>query len=644
MVHPALQPSLISRLPSHLKSHAQRAIRGSSGDMADLVNLINNENAKIPTKHLRYVLPVFDVALGPIDPGAILAALESAAALAPLTDTATRAIYAIRGLRALFDQYSVPARDVPDTAVLPDLIRRALAWIYFHDTFHSVVRFPEHPTYIYRNNIACLRTLMSYRNFEDGLVDSSDFFKFLGSAWAAITQSPFEDADPMVFEVIEITESVKRRRHGGSFHSGSYLPDFILGAGGRESFARTCAAQLREAFPAADRPVSVSHEMLLRGVINAIASEAAWDDKAFTRAACDAGLISAVVTANRAVQVSASSLKGPARTIAPLILSWISVTVFRSPRRVRHALFVEALQAGLLAVYLEDWRNLASTASKNLVGEALDYMESIPMLLLSRAVVAQLQNDPSLGHAGPFRNREVGDAFGQLRSFCEIRQAQLAAHDVSKGNAVGGCDNIDCGRLHSKKTLKRCSKCLQVQYCSRSCQQRDWNFGHRKHCGSPRRRNMPDSRSFLRLVLNAEYAANKTGIVLHLLRFFNSHPVETEAVPFLVFNIKANLCDVEVGCFTCLDTLGENYAEDIARARASGGRFQLHFVGVPQEGMGQFIPMPFYSPRGDVLMSRIKELAREMPRPSRVNLMDIGPYKARVEEMLEEVRDYPETY
>ncbi|KAF7324068.1 hypothetical protein MKEN_00629200 [Mycena kentingensis (nom. inval.)] len=297
--------------------------------------------------------------------------------------------------------------------------------------------------------------------------------------------------------------------------------------------------------------------MILRGVIDTIASKIAWADTAFLDAACNAGLVSALSIAIRAIQIDAAALTGPARDLAPLCMAWLSTAVFSSPRRLRYPLFVEAARAGFLAA-------------------CVDYWESIE------------PDDTEGGANQPLR-------------FVSPAAPWLA----------------------------------RIQ--------------HRQHCGTLRRGILPDSYSFLRGIQHAEYAALKRTIVEHLIGFFNCHPDEPKPAPFLVFtpNPGATPCDVVVGYYTYLqqEDIRDTYAEDFARMRASGGRFQMHFVGQPRESMKTLIPMPFCSPGGHVLMRRIERLALAIPYTDPEGYaMDAEPYREHISAMLEDAAHYPETY
>ena len=46
------------------------------------------------------------------------------------------------------------------------------------------------------------------------------------------------------------------------------------------------------------------------------------------------------------------------------------------------------------------------------------------------------------------------------------------------------CSVVDTSKLHEKRMVKlqACSRCKQVQYCSKACQKEDWTKRHKNEC------------------------------------------------------------------------------------------------------------------------------------------------------------------
>ncbi|KAF7324142.1 MYND-type domain-containing protein [Mycena kentingensis (nom. inval.)] len=633
--HPALEPSQLKHLPPILKATALNAMSGSSIDMANLVNRIVEKDTKVSKRHFRYLLPVFCATIDPVDPYAILAAADSPIKLATLAETATRSIYAIRGLRRLFDDLFLDARDIPPADVLIDLIPRVVDWMQFHDTYWTVIHFCETPKHMYGSHLSSLATFARYPSVRDYILDRADVPRILGSAWHYLVEEQVEELSGAlaIFEMF----FMESQRRPGSLLTRSFVENLVLGAGGARALARICAAQLRLAFPDPDMRNDTGdavHEVL-RGILHLIVSDGAVENELIQHELAASDM---VVSAARALHASLRYHPGsPNSMIRIECYSLLAHLIFIAPPpHARPSALIAGLRVGFLEDTFECWKGIGTTTPVGIApGFAAHIQRDLPPILNSRAVIKRLSLlNPRVDDmaAAAISDPQLRVAWTGLCTLIKTRLRHYTLYTSLKadGEVLGGCDNIKCGQLHLRRSLKRCSKCHEAQYCSRSCQRRDWAFGHRQYCSAVAESKHGfkqydavsgiDSRGFLRTFLTRDHINCAAPAAIRLLDFFlhHRHTENPSAIPFLVFDYTSDPsvpdpgeCEISVQCLICTKDLCDIYPEHLARAKASNGRYQMHFtVGTA----GSLVPVPFYAPTGGGLYSGMERLAGEILR------------------------------
>ncbi|KAJ7153899.1 hypothetical protein C8R43DRAFT_443172 [Mycena crocata] len=216
----------------------------------------------------------------------------------------------------------------------------------------------------------------------------------------------------------------------------------------------------------------------------------------------------------------------------------------------------------------------------------------LPRTLISYHAVAALEGalpDAEECASSPVFRRSPG--FDKWQRFCTSTKRSLAVLKFCEQYVPDkACDNIDCHIIKSKTEFRRCSRCLNVYYCSTDCQKIDWRTGgHRDICGeyntlrlSARTNLSVRERDFLRAYLDAEYTYSKPTIyaqqALCLKRFPNSAfltlfdytngPVDISVLPL----------ESDSTYMQDLRAYGAEWDYSVARAQRSGGRMALHVV------------------------------------------------------------------
>ena len=84
----------------------------------------------------------------------------------------------------------------------------------------------------------------------------------------------------------------------------------------------------------------------------------------------------------------------------------------------------------------------------------------------------------------------IQDVLGRVvRELVESGRAASTLNCASAGSSpplelvsLGACHDDRCGRLQPRSTLKRCSACKKMYYCSSECQLHHWRHGHKEKC------------------------------------------------------------------------------------------------------------------------------------------------------------------
>ncbi|KAK7058185.1 hypothetical protein R3P38DRAFT_3253164 [Favolaschia claudopus] len=168
------------------------------------------------------------------------------------------------------------------------------------------------------------------------------------------------------------------------------------------------------------------------------------------------------------------------------------------------------------------------------------------------------------------------------------------------------CDNLKCGKIQEKLSLRRCSQCRAAYYCNRECQLADWEQGgHRAFCGVDKVLSLADSgsnpatyneRKFLRHVLHRAYT-DKFGEICQIYANFTASSADES---FMLFDLTTDFHPkMSVESVTNSETVYEleqagasEWASFVSRARASRMHMQLHVVKIAEGKQHRFWVVP----------------------------------------------------
>ncbi|KAJ7910792.1 hypothetical protein B0H13DRAFT_2011199 [Mycena leptocephala] len=154
------------------------------------------------------------------------------------------------------------------------------------------------------------------------------------------------------------------------------------------------------------------------------------------------------------------------------------------------------------------------------------------------------------------------------------------------------CDNVECGIIRAKKTLKRCTGCCQLFYCSRECQRQDWRRGHHQYCAlylcaDIRLTLTAREIAFLRAVLHSDFQEMRTSIYKKSVIKWIEDP-SADLVTFCDY--RSSYTTASVRAITITESTpgalpGSHWPDMMTRAFSSGGRMSLHVMMIP-DGCG----------------------------------------------------------
>ncbi|KAJ7438953.1 hypothetical protein B0H11DRAFT_2103495 [Mycena galericulata] len=213
------------------------------------------------------------------------------------------------------------------------------------------------------------------------------------------------------------------------------------------------------------------------------------------------------------------------------------------------------------------------------------------------------------------------DLFNKWSDFWDLAQERMAIMRYYESDAyvsLKACDALECGQIHPKRQLVRCSRCKWRHYCSKRCQVVDWKDGHRSTCHSIHSivQNEPEhfstrDRSFLRALLDYDYKEWRLDILQHELEFLDAFPEDN---PFILFDYRRGHMSFRILREGGPGELGEldlQWQDGIARAARSVGRIQSHAMVLPDghDCVLRFFPM--YS-SSSALWDGLKQLKNEV--------------------------------
>ncbi|KAJ7663420.1 hypothetical protein DFH06DRAFT_1190197 [Mycena polygramma] len=279
-----------------------------------------------------------------------------------------------------------------------------------------------------------------------------------------------------------------------------------------------------------------------------------------------------------------------------------------------------ALQHGLLLAIVACAKrtgpdNLHDTLSiilTQVVGPA-----SVHYLVLADLARACSAAEETIG-SEPFHRPDVFEAWTKSLQGVHEHGQVLLAFTSKEGVSRGACDNTECGIILEKASLRRCSGCRDVLYCSIPCQRRDWQSGHRESCVFHRKYRAdvrlaytPREYAFLRAILHHDYEVTRT---VDLYRVYaDEWAVHSETMLYTAFDYRlAGLkLSVQRARINTTDSNPVYWADMIARAARSAGRMELHFMSVSEGGMTRNLVIPLRRTTSD-LPDALRQIAFDM--------------------------------
>ncbi|KAJ7073733.1 hypothetical protein C8F01DRAFT_1242035 [Mycena amicta] len=213
------------------------------------------------------------------------------------------------------------------------------------------------------------------------------------------------------------------------------------------------------------------------------------------------------------------------------------------------------------------------------------------------------------------------------RAFIERVSPSLGILE-QQGLSLAACDNLACGRIDSKTAFRRCSACQAVYYCATTCQEADWEDGHRDSCSarppwvlaSHLQQAFPyHDRWFLRALLHHHYEEHLGQILLahveHLVFTSVAGTMETPRVMVFDFIVPAqptftvySALDKKLPLRPRTTDADAEWSGIVRRAEASGGRMMLHLLRLRHRGAPRTLLIPLRLP-STTIGDALKEMA-----------------------------------
>ncbi|KAJ6573373.1 hypothetical protein DFH09DRAFT_1312076 [Mycena vulgaris] len=226
-------------------------------------------------------------------------------------------------------------------------------------------------------------------------------------------------------------------------------------------------------------------------------------------------------------------------------------------------------------------------------------------------IVGSLMEVEHLVFRQRFIDSEIFDQWGAFKALIQHRRRMFEWFNSDEFQSYRACDNLKCGMIHVKANFMRCSGCLIMYYCSKNCQRLDWQEGgHRDTCVHHRKLRSPGphqlnirDRSFIRALVDDDYAALRQAIFHNQLAFVCANPTEQF---YVVFDYSGGPPSIEVRSTS--DNPGysvQQWEDYLSRQIASAGQMELHLMIVEERDHPRMLPM-----RSD--SSRIHDELRRM--------------------------------
>ncbi|KAJ7128491.1 hypothetical protein C8R44DRAFT_873206 [Mycena epipterygia] len=610
-MHDSLLLKNISRLPFSIRGVATAAANGSVKDLRDLCDILRNNS----TEQTLLSLPVFYANL---DPAGI-----------PIIDeldktAADRAMASIGGLCLSLPFISISA--------LRDFWPRYWAWAeYLHP--YIVTAEPEREDEFCQSLLVLLARLTSDVTLANLLATTPGVRTLLVRAWCSILQwnNSRERIAGLECVVICIVGPLDASQPAG-------LEEYVDGVDGDiAEFSFLLVETIATLVPSRRSPhPSAKVVKLLHGILRfVIVTGHAYDHESDSSSQPLFGVLSKSELAAALTitidnlggiidSLGDSTTSGPTYELALDDCFALLTLTFKGV--YRNLCLAEALENGLLHAMLTCGNRPPSSRVHAHLKSLLEAV--LPMSLMSYPVVFEIED------AMVDIKEVVGTSMlaktTMWQNFIDLavdRAAVLRPLQSPGFIWPAACANMECGVMRSKKTLKRCSGCKSVYYCSRRCQILDWRGGgHRSICSPHLILSLNEhqdvsrrERIFLRAVLQFDYQMRSAEDVYPAqAMFMRQFPREGFYTLFDYTSGRAKI-DVQSAVHSPLakrfQDIGLEWASAVSRALNSEGRMELHVMQLIEVGTPRYWLIPLRS-ESSKLYTGLTRIAAALPSPS----------------------------
>ncbi|KAJ6456295.1 hypothetical protein C8R47DRAFT_1328763 [Mycena vitilis] len=574
-MHPALRFTNIGRLPLSSR-RVVAAVCGkrlpSHSDVAGFAVLMDALRAK---SELVELLPAFYQLL---DPSGIPRAVELDAASPGVLRTIDLALLSLSGLGAF--------RSPPQAG--RDLWPRAWAWVQFAHLFRDFLSgIPIDQLGMPDEGELCSDFMtftrdISYEDSNAVMIDSTQGFKALASrTWVCMLkqQNPslLVDALYSVFPFLS--------------NATSGLEEIVEGAGGTLD---DVAAHIIDHFSLILPPAGTALSLDQRGLLESVLAIWVRLDGIYEtttpalKKALSLALISRGVVKPFTLAVWSLSLSTTPQSVRALE-ECLKIYAMVLPMRAQNVR--AAVQNGIIPAVLTCARRGVSDQTSRRLSFLLDQV--ITPATVSCYVLAEV--DAAISALEDISPPDSSCGMEFVRAWATLERTTLHRLDVLRlfdspdHIPRRACDNIQCGKIQEKRSLKRCSGCRELLYCSQECQRLDWQRGHRDVCAQYLDAHAEihsaynsRERAFLRALLNYDHNCNRTQIYCDSAIQWSRAP-DVELVT--LFDYCSPEVEITVHVVTPKTALvlprAQHWPDIVARTTASGGRMALGVALLP---------------------------------------------------------------
>ncbi|KAF7289179.1 MYND-type domain-containing protein [Mycena indigotica] len=659
-MHPSLEISVMLELGEPLRTTAIEAARGNMDELDTLVSIVCDDEMEWTQYALRGVSPAFYSTLDPKEIPLIRTQLDT---LDPewVATVLRRVAWTFRCLEVLMNG------DILPSGAFSDIWQRVWAWTQFFDEFYSMgLPFPvmyEDPPMQPVDQIFSIAMNLFNRVWqrieehpeEPGLARlvSDDFapkvLVVVGRVWSRLLRLK-DDLGLYHISMIVLMERLGEQRD----HSRSRrrLNELGFGTGGSWSdLATTMVGHILRGSAGRGPKNPLSHDdcQLIYSMVTL-----SWllpRETDLRDALYEEGYAAALTTAFSAL-VNTPAIPSPFQFLVDEVFRLLVATFeYRASFQQRIA---QAIRGGVLKLLFD----YAKMGGNNLKKDALIRQvltEDLPRATLYRSVLIRLPK--ALSRIKPLANTELVKPWSELTALIQERLVLLNEYENDDLTSQRGCDNVQCGLITHKTSLRRCAGCLVVYYCSRACQKVDWREGnHRNKCESFSSRvehdyahAVPRDWSFIRYLINRRYQQLRETIALRYLRLlFNARGPRQNLSPSPLLAVWFDIAQAPGQIKVRIELLGSNsesaghgylLTEEAACVRRSHGRLRLHVLTMacpsaePEEGMKciRFFPLRC---KDSKMEDGLRGILNQIPPRAGEEELDVEYHRPRVQALL----------